>query len=98
MVILLLAQGADSSAQDSSGYDALAAAKHADKKSPEIIDLLTKDKKAKRRKSIAIEGRGGGGRRGSFAAVRSRKASASDATTGDAVPQISKKKRWFGGI
>jgi len=48
MVRLLLDAGADTDARDKGGRDALAAAQHARRRSPEIIALLAKRKKAKR--------------------------------------------------
>lgn len=72
MVRLLLEHGADAAAKDQMGHDALAAANHADRKSPEIIALLGKHKK-RMKKDIRnnVEGRGGGGsRRGSFGGAR----------------------------
>lgn len=61
MVRLLLEVGADAMAMDSDGYDALTAAQHAQRKSPEIIDLLRDHKKQlKRRDSEAKKGYGPG--------------------------------------
>lgn len=48
MVHILLEAGADADAKDRGGHDALAAATHASRKSPEIISLLAKHKKAMR--------------------------------------------------
>lgn len=48
MVRILLEVGADTDAKDRGGHDALAAANHALRRSPEIINLLAKQKKAKR--------------------------------------------------
>lgn len=48
MVRILLEAGADTDAMDKGGHDALAAANHAMRRSPEIIGLLAKHKKAKR--------------------------------------------------
>jgi len=48
MVRILLEAGADTDAMDKGGHDALAAANHALRRSPEIIGLLAKHKKAKR--------------------------------------------------
>ncbi len=48
MVRILLEAGADTDAKDKGGHDALAAANHALRRSPEIIQLLAKQKKAKR--------------------------------------------------
>lgn len=59
MVRILLEAGADTDAMDKGGHDALAAANHALRRSPEIIGLLAKHKKAKRGTA------GGGGRHGS---------------------------------
>ena len=62
MVHILLDNGADMDAMDKGGRNALSAANHALRKSPEIITLLAKAKKTKQ----AELGRGGGGsRRGS---------------------------------
>ena len=59
MVQLLLEQGADVTAMDQHGQDALAAATHANYKSPEIIALLQKQKKRlKRENSAAATGQG----------------------------------------
>ena len=59
MVRLLIEQGADATAMDKFGRDALAAANHADRKSPEIIALLQKQKKRlKRENSAAAQGHG----------------------------------------
>lgn len=48
MVRILLEAGADADAKDKGGHDALAAANHALRRSPEIINMLAKHKKAKR--------------------------------------------------
>lgn len=57
IVRLLLKLGADAMAMDSDKYDALATAQHAERKSPEIIDLLKNHKKQlKRRDSEAKKG------------------------------------------
>lgn len=48
MVHVLLETGADADAKDKSGHDALGAANHTSRKSPEIINLLAKHKKAMR--------------------------------------------------
>ena len=48
MVHILLGAGADADAKDKAGHDALGAANHAPRKSPEIISLLAKHKKAMR--------------------------------------------------
>ena len=48
MVHLLLGAGADADAKDKSGHDALRAANHASRRSPEITSLLAKHKKAMR--------------------------------------------------
>ncbi|KAL8688858.1 MAG: hypothetical protein Q9218_005336, partial [Villophora microphyllina] len=45
MVRLLLEQGADATAMDAAGEDALAAARNAERKSPEIIEVLREHKK-----------------------------------------------------
>ncbi|KAL8736354.1 MAG: hypothetical protein Q9181_002459 [Wetmoreana brouardii] len=59
MVRLLLDYGADAAAMDKAGNDASAAAKHAERKSPEIISLLADHKKKlKRENSEAAKGRG----------------------------------------
>lgn len=59
MVYVLLEFGADASAHDKSGRDALAAANHTLRKSPEIVKLLTKHKRSK----IATTNNGGDPRR-----------------------------------
>jgi len=61
MVRILLEVGADTDAMDKGGHDALAAANHALRRSPEIIGLLAKHKKAKR----GSVGSSGHGRQGS---------------------------------
>lgn len=61
MVRILLEAGADTDAMDKGGHDALAAANHALRRSPEIIGLLAKHKKAKR----GSVGSSGHGRQGS---------------------------------
>lgn len=59
MVQLLLEQGADVAAMNKHGEDALAAANHAERKSPEIIASLQKQKKIlKRENSAAAAGQG----------------------------------------
>ncbi|KAL8933865.1 MAG: hypothetical protein Q9216_006175 [Gyalolechia sp. 2 TL-2023] len=99
MVRLLLKQGADASAMNRGGEDALAAAQHAERKSPEIIALLKENKKMmKRENSDASKGRVG--RKVSM--VSGRKTSvgmAAGTGAGDAIPEGSKiggKKGWFG--
>ncbi|KAL8829792.1 MAG: hypothetical protein Q9170_006017 [Blastenia crenularia] len=51
MVRLLLEQTADASAMNRIGDDALAAANHAERRSPEIIDLLKENKKRMKREN-----------------------------------------------
>jgi len=58
MVRILLEAGADTEAKDQGGSDALAAATHARRKSPEIIGLLSKHKKDKKAKRGSIGSRG----------------------------------------
>ena len=94
MVSQLLEQGADSAAMDLAGDDALAVARHADKKSPEIIELLVKDKKEKKEKSYAVAGRSTE-RKGSFSTMR-RASTRSSSAAGDSLLGSSKRKRWFG--
>ena len=55
MVHLLLESGADASVKDSAGHDALASANHALRKSPEIVKLLSKHIKAKKKVSVAVD-------------------------------------------
>ena len=52
MVRILLDAGADTDAMDKGGRDALAAAHHAQRRSPEIISLLAKQKREAKRDSI----------------------------------------------
>ncbi|KAL8749952.1 MAG: hypothetical protein Q9184_006606, partial [Pyrenodesmia sp. 2 TL-2023] len=60
MVRLLLDHGADASAMNGEGDDALAAARHAERPSPEIIKLLEKNQRDMRKKNQeAAQGRGG---------------------------------------
>ncbi|KAL9129679.1 MAG: hypothetical protein Q9217_001921 [Psora testacea] len=54
MVHLLLEFGADASAKDCAGHDGLAAANHALRKSPEILKLLSKHMKAKKKEGAAL--------------------------------------------
>ncbi|KAL8803982.1 MAG: hypothetical protein Q9182_002854 [Xanthomendoza sp. 2 TL-2023] len=66
MVRLLIDQGADAAAKDLGGHDALAAATHANRKSPEIILLLKEHKKRmKKEREISRGPRGLGTRGGS---------------------------------
>ncbi len=61
MVHILLENGADADAMDKGGRNALAAATHAPRKSPEIIALLSKEKKKRKttkRGSIERDGSG----------------------------------------
>ena len=95
MVALLLEHGADSGAMDLAGDDALAVARHAEKKSPEIIELLVKDKKEKKVKSYAVAGRSTE-RKSSFSTMR-RASTRSSSAAGDSLLGASKRKRWFGG-
>ena len=96
MVRLLLEQGADATAMDKFHHDALAAANHAERKSPEIIALLMKHKKRlKKEISEAAAGRGakskptfGERRRGSLGGVVAANATHAAAD--------SSKKSWFG--
>ena len=62
MVYALLEFGADATAKDKAGRDALGAANHTLRKSPEIVKLLTKHKRG-----MGSEGSGGAGRRESTA-------------------------------
>ncbi|KAI4139531.1 MAG: hypothetical protein L6R39_006247, partial [Caloplaca ligustica] len=74
MVRLLLERGADASAKNADGDDALAAAKNAERQSPEIIDLLRKHKKrVKRENSEAAAGKRGD-KKGSFGHPRTESA------------------------
>lgn len=94
MVRLLLEQGADGSAMNRGAEDALAAAQHAERKSPEIITLLRDNKKRmKRENSDASKGL----RKPSFGP--GRRTSSGGMGVGDAVPTDSKgagRKGWFG--
>ncbi|KAL8855820.1 MAG: hypothetical protein Q9178_007535 [Gyalolechia marmorata] len=67
MVRLLLSLGADAAAMNRDKDDALAAANHADRKSPEIISLLRQYKqRMKSENSIkSLNGKGAGSRKGS---------------------------------
>ena len=104
MVALLLAHGADSAAMDASGEDALAAARRAQRKSPEVIALLVKEKKRlKREMSDAAKGRGrgsGSGRKGALLAGRRGDSGAGDAGArygaGDVTVAETGRRRWFG--
>ncbi|KAK4695704.1 hypothetical protein P7C71_g2097, partial [Lecanoromycetidae sp. Uapishka_2] len=71
MVRILLDAGADTDAMDRGGRDALAAANHALRRSPEIIGLLAKHKKAKK----GSVGGGGHGRSGSLVSRQSSSSS-----------------------
>ena len=53
MVYILLQAGADAEAKDKGGHDALSAAIHASRKSPEITSLLAKHKKAMRNSAVS---------------------------------------------
>ena len=67
MVRILLEAGADAEAMDKGGRNALVAAQHAARKSPEIIALLSKEKKRRKsvkRGSVEREGSGGSGGKG----------------------------------
>ena len=57
MVRILLETGADADAKDRGGRDALSAANHALRKSPEIIQLLSKHKKDKKSKRSSVSSR-----------------------------------------
>ena len=96
MVRLLLEQGADASAMTRAGDDGLAAARYADRKSPEIISLLTKNKKKMQREnSDAAAGRKP--RKPTFGS--SRRTSVGGSSAGDAVAESLKlgaRKGWFG--
>lgn len=83
MVRLLLERGADASAKNGDEDDALAAARHADRQSPEIIGLLRKHQKITKENLDAIRGNFG----------RSRRVSTISSGTGaaDAVAEPSKK-------
>ncbi|KAL9026337.1 MAG: hypothetical protein Q9196_004981 [Gyalolechia fulgens] len=95
MVRLLLEQRADASAMNRGGEDALAAAQHAERKSPEIIALLRENKKRmKRENSDATKGLPG--RR--VGIVPGRRTSAVTGA-GETVAEGSKsggRKGWFG--
>ncbi|KAL8790225.1 MAG: hypothetical protein Q9195_006448, partial [Heterodermia aff. obscurata] len=60
MVRLLLDQGADATAMNGAEEDALTAAMHTERKSPEIIKVLKRHKEALKRESSVLA-RGGGG-------------------------------------
>ncbi|KAL8924209.1 MAG: hypothetical protein Q9208_004173 [Pyrenodesmia sp. 3 TL-2023] len=91
MVRLLLDHGADASAMNGDGDDALAAARHAERPSPEIIKLLDKNQKnMKKKNQEAALGRGGN-LKSTFTNGR-RVSIASSGTSGaDAVAESSKK-------
>ncbi|KAI4169589.1 MAG: hypothetical protein LQ343_005609 [Gyalolechia ehrenbergii] len=96
MVRLLLEQGADGSAMNRGGEDALAAALHAERKSPEIIALL-KDNKKRMKRENSDASKGHSVRKTSFGP--SRRTSLGGTGAGEAVPQGSKgggRKGWFG--
>ena len=88
MVHILLDSGADADAMDKGGRNALVAATHASRKSPEIIALLSKEKK--RRKSNNIPKRGSIG--GSIERDPSRKASVGTASS---VSRTSSSSSWW---
>lgn len=94
MVRLLLEHGADASAMNVDGDVALAAAKHAERPSPEIIKLLERNQKdMKKKKQEAALGLGGS-KKSTFANGRSLSI-ASSGTTGaeaEAVAESSTKK------
>ena len=83
MVHILLENGADADAMDKGGRNALAAATHASRKSPEIIALLSKEKK--RRKSSNNP------KRGSIERDVSRKTSG----TASSVSRTSSSSSWW---
>ncbi|KAL8996222.1 MAG: hypothetical protein Q9188_006613 [Gyalolechia gomerana] len=96
MVRLLLEQRADGSAMNRGGEDALAAALHAERKSPEIIALLRDNKKRMKRENSDVS-KGHSVRKTSFGP--SRRTSLGGMGAGEAVPQGSKgggRKGWFG--
>ena len=80
MVHILLEHGADADAMDKGGRNALAAATHASRKSPEIIALLSKEKK--RRKST---------KRGSI----ERDVSGKTSGTASSVSRTSSSSSWW---
>lgn len=100
MVRVLLEQGADATAMDTAGQDALAAANHAARKSPEIIALLSRHKKRlKRENSEAAAGKStarrptfGERKRGSLGGGVPSNASHAAASP----PKKSEKGGWFG--
>ena len=99
MVALLLAHGADSAAMDASGEDALTAARRAQRRSPEVIALLVRDKKRlKREMSDAAKGRrqrseSGSGRKAAMLAGRRSDVGLGD---GDVIGAETTGRRWFG--
>ena len=78
MVHILLEHGADTDAMDKGGRNALAAATHASRKSPEIIALLSKEKK-KRKSTMrgSIERDGSGKASGNMSSVSRTSSSSS---------------------
>ena len=94
MVHILLDNGADADAMDKGGRNALAAANHAVRKSPEIIALLAKNKKSRRIEMGKRQGSGGGSvdRRGGGGVGRK----ASNASALDHVPsRTSSGSSWW---
>ena len=100
MVRLLLDQSADATAMNGAEQDALAAANHTERKSPEIIALLKRHKERLKRENSAAAGRGGAKkpsygerRRGSLAGVRMGSVS-SHSDVGE--KKKGEKGSWFG--
>ncbi|KAL8983961.1 MAG: hypothetical protein Q9177_004830 [Variospora cf. flavescens] len=89
MVRLLLEHGADASAMNGVGEDALTAAKHAERPSPEIQDLLAKHNKMMKREVAVMRG----GIKKTNAISNDRRISNASAGTSvsDAVAERSKK-------
>ena len=101
MVKLLLDQSADAMAMNGEEQDALTAANHAHRKSPEIISLLKRHKERLKRENSAAAGRGGAKkpsygerRRGSLAGVRV--GSPTHAEVGE--KKKGEKGGWFGSL
>lgn len=88
MVHILLENGADADAMDKGGRNALAAATHASRKSPEIITLLSKEKKRRKSNNHPKRGSIGGG----IERDGSRKASLGTASS---VSRTSSSSSWW---
>lgn len=98
MVRLLLEHGADASAMTGAREDALAAAKHAERPSPEIQELLVKHKRRMKEASAAMKG---AGKKTNAVSTERRVSNASAGTAGvsDAgVAESSKKGQKKGGF